>query len=50
LLKKHLLGIIDQFEKFISLPNICGAIDGTDIPLVERPSKRYTFVMLDYYN
>jgi hypothetical protein len=24
-------------------------MDGTHIPLVERPNKTYTFVMLDYY-
>jgi hypothetical protein len=41
---KHLLRIIHQFEKLTSLPNICGAIDGTHIPLVEMPSKIYTFI------
>jgi hypothetical protein len=30
--------------------NICGAIDGTHISLVERPSIKYTFVVSYYYN
>jgi hypothetical protein len=32
------------------LPNICGAIGGTHIPLAERQNKRYIIAMLDYYN
>jgi hypothetical protein len=32
------------------LPNICGAIGGTHIPLAKRQNKRYIIAMLDYYN
>jgi hypothetical protein len=45
----HLLHIIQQFEDLIGLPNICSAIDGTRIPLVERSNKRY-IAIVDYYN
>jgi hypothetical protein len=49
-IKDHLLHIIQQFEDLTCLPNICGAIDGTHILLVERPNKRYTIAIVDYYN
>ncbi len=45
-----ILGIIHQFKELIDLWNICGAIDGTHISLVERPSIKYTFVVSYYYN
>jgi hypothetical protein len=32
------------------LSNICGVIHSIHIPLAKRPSKRYFFVALDYYN
>ena len=38
----HLHRIINDFEELTGLLNICGAIDGTHIPLAERPSKRIT--------
>jgi hypothetical protein len=50
LTRDHLLHIIQQFEDFTCLPNICGAIDGTHIPLVERPNRRYIIATIDYYN
>jgi hypothetical protein len=34
------LHIAQQFEDLIGLPNICGAIDGTHIPLAKRPNKK----------
>ena len=46
----HLQGIINDFEELTGLPNICGAIDGTHIPLAERPSKRITLAKSDFYN
>jgi hypothetical protein len=45
-----LLHIIQQFEDLTNLPNICGVIDGTHIPLAERQNKRYTIAATDYYN
>jgi hypothetical protein len=48
--RDHLLHIIQQFENFTSLPNICGALNGTHIPLVERPNRRYTIATIDYNN
>jgi hypothetical protein len=50
LTEDHLLHIIQQFEDLTSLPNICGAIDGTHIPLGERPNRKYTIIVVDYYN
>jgi len=44
----HLLHIIQQFEDLTGLPNICGAIDGTHIPLAERPNRRYNIATIDY--
>jgi hypothetical protein len=48
--KDHLLHIIQQFEDLISLPNICGDIDGTHIPIVERLNRRYTIATTSHYN
>jgi len=48
--KDHLLHIIQQFEDHTCLPNICDVIDGTHIPLGERPNRRYTIATIDYYN
>ncbi len=42
--------IIQQFKDLTCLPNICDAIDGTHIPLGERPNRRYTIATIDYYN
>ena len=42
--------IINDFEELTGLPNICGAIDGTHIPLAERPSKRINLAESDFYN
>jgi hypothetical protein len=39
-LKDHLLHIIQQFQEFPNLSNICGAINDTHIALVKRPSRR----------
>ena len=41
--------IINDFEKLTNLLNICGAIDGTYILLVERPSKRIILAESDFY-
>ena len=46
----HLQGIINDFEELTGLLNICGAIDGIHIPLVECPSKRITLAESDFYN
>jgi hypothetical protein len=46
----HLLDIIQQFEELTGLPNICGAINGTHIPLDERPNRRYFIPATNYYN
>ena len=46
----HLHRIINDFEELTGLPNICRAIDGTHIPLMERPSKRITLAKSDFYN
>jgi hypothetical protein len=32
------------------LPNICGAIDGTPVPLADRPNRRVTLVTSDFFN
>jgi hypothetical protein len=41
-IRDGLLHIVQQFEDLTSLPNICGAIDGTQISLVERSNRKYT--------
>jgi hypothetical protein len=48
--KDRLLHIVQQFEDLTSLPNICGAIDGTHIPLPKRPNRKYTIAIANYYN
>ncbi len=48
--KDRLLNIIQQFEDLTRLPNICGAIDGTHIPLAEGSNKRYIIAVVDDYN
>ncbi len=48
--RDHLLHIIQQFEDLTRLPNLCGAIVGTHIPLAERSNRRYTIAVIDYYN
>ncbi len=45
-----LLHIIQHFEDLAGLSNRCGARNGTHIPLVERPNKRYILATIDYYN
>jgi hypothetical protein len=45
-----LLHIVQQFENLTILPNICGAIDGTHIPLVDRPNRKYIIAVVDCYN
>jgi len=42
--------IISDFEKITVLPNICGAIDGTHIPLSENPNKSITLVATNFSN
>jgi hypothetical protein len=37
--KEQPLGVIHQYQEFTCLPNICGAIDGTHISLIEKLSK-----------
>jgi hypothetical protein len=46
----HLQKIIDHFHEIASLPNICGAIDGTHISLASLPNERVTFVASDFFN
>jgi len=46
----YLLGIISDFESLTQLPNICGAIDGTHIPLAEIPNRRVTLAASDFFN
>jgi hypothetical protein len=40
--------IIAHFENPISITNICGAIDGTHILLVDLPSKKVTLFVNDF--
>ncbi len=40
-----LKNIIAHFEHLTSIPNICGAVDGTHIPLVDLSSKKVTLVI-----
>ena len=46
----RLKDIISDFQDLTRMPNICGAIDGTHIPLAENPSKRITLAACDFYN
>jgi len=43
-----LKNIITHFKNLTSTPNICGAIDGTHIPLVDLLSKKATLVVGDF--
>jgi hypothetical protein len=45
---QHLKDIIACFENLIGIPNICGVIDGTHIPLANFPSKKITVVIGDF--
>jgi len=47
---QHLKDIIAHFKDLIDIPNICGAIDGTHIPLVDFPSKKGTLIVGDFFN
>ncbi len=44
----HLQKNIDNFHDLIDMFNICGAIDGTHIPLASFPHKRVTLVANDF--
>ena len=46
----RLQSIIESFRDIIGLPNIAGAIDGTHIPLIYQPSRRYTPMPQDFFN
>jgi hypothetical protein len=48
--KDRLLHIIQQFEDLIRLPNSCGVIKGTHIPVAERLTRRYIIAATNYYN
>jgi hypothetical protein len=41
--------VIDYFHDLIGLFNICGAIDGTHIPLASFPNKRVTLATSDFF-
>jgi hypothetical protein len=43
-----LQAIIEDFRDITGLPNICGAIDGTHIPLADRPNRRVTLAASDF--
>ncbi len=42
--------IIAYFENLTCIPNICEAIDGIHILLMDLPSKRVTFASGDFFN
>ena len=46
----HLQRIINDFEELTGLFNICKAIDGTHIPLLEHPCKIITLAPSDFFN
>ena len=46
----RLQSIILDFKELTGLPNICGAIDGTHIPLAENPSRSVTLATSDFFN
>jgi hypothetical protein len=48
LLGQYLKDIITRFENLIGIPNICGVIDGTHIPLADFPSKKITLAIGDF--
>jgi hypothetical protein len=47
---EHLQNIINRFYDRTGLYNICGAIDGTHVPLVHRVSRRVTLAHSYYFN
>jgi hypothetical protein len=42
--------IIARFKDLIGILNICGAIDGIHIPLVDFPNKKVTLIVGDFFN
>jgi DDE superfamily endonuclease len=46
----RLQDIMERFRNSTGLPNICGAIDGTHIPLSRRPSGHLTPMAADFFN
>jgi hypothetical protein len=47
---QHLKDIMAHFKDLTDIPNICGAIDGTHILLVDFPSKKGTLIVGDFFN
>jgi hypothetical protein len=47
---QHLKDIIACFKNLTCIPNICGTIDGTHIPLVDFSSKKVTLIVGDFFN
>jgi hypothetical protein len=41
---------ITEFHEITGLPNICRTIDGTHIPLADRPNWRVTLTQGDFFN
>ena len=48
--RDRLQRIINDFEELTGLPNICGAIDKTHIPLAECPCMKITLAAIDFFN
>ena len=48
--KDRLYDIMERFRNSTGLPNICGAIDGTHIPLARRLSSDLTSMASDFFN
>jgi hypothetical protein len=46
----RLQAIIEDFRDITGLSNICGAIDGTHIPLADHPNRRVTLAASDFFN
>ena len=46
----RLYDIMERFRNSTRLPNICGAIDGTHIPLARHPSSDLTPMASNFYN
>jgi hypothetical protein len=42
--------IVACFENFTSIPNICGTIGGSHIPLANLPNKRVKLFISDVFN
>jgi hypothetical protein len=47
---ERLQDIINRFQVKTGLPNICGAIDGTHIPLVHKATTKVTLAHSNYFN